>query len=748
MMEIENKTVHTPREKGKKISTQPAGRRLIKKKTLGWEVICRTAADTVKPWAGRFFLFPALILYLELVLHFYMGMEMRYAPVYFAFSLAAGCLFSALILVLPPRAGNVTIRVAAGLVTLLYGVELVAKSILQTYYPLSILGTASGNRLTDYANVIAEQVAVMVPVLALLLLPFVLLLIFFGRKIGDLHPNRRLAGLALAAAAAFHLLGVGIVHLPWQGDLTPGALYQMDSAIDDQVEQLGLWTMLRLDVQHMIIPPKSNLSNDFSAIEGLGSSDDGGGTGGADSAGSTAPAEPEEPAEEEPVVDTSPNVMDVDLAALAESTSSDSVAWLANYFNSVAPTNKNEYTGMFEGYNVIQVVMEGFSGYAIDPELTPTLYKLAHEGFVFNNYYTALHFTSTSNGECQTLLGLYPKNGSPITMKRTGELGTNVYFSLAQQLGRLGYQVYGYHNNQNMYGRYESHTNLGYTWKQYVPGRNDDPDTLTCEENSSGTDRLWPQRDKYMVEMSVDDYINSDAPFHVYYLTVSGHTRYGWNRVANQYKDLVSELPYSETTQAYVAAAAIEVDRALEYLIQRLDEAGKLENTLIIATGDHIPYSDVDVIEELAGREFGTSEALSAINESAIDFDVYKNTLIMWSASMAEPVEVDKVCCQVDILPTVSNLLGLEYDSRMLAGSDILSDSEGLVVFSSRCWRTDRGFYNRFTQTFTPAEGVVMTAEEQAQYVEAMKTLVGYKLDSTARIVENDFYDIVFGETG
>ncbi len=91
--------------------------------------------------------------------------------------------------------------------------------------------------------------------------------------------------------------------------------------------------------------------------------------------------------------------------------------------------------------------IEGFSGYAIDPELTPTLYKLANEGFVFNNYYTALHYTSTSNGECQTLLGLYPKNGNPITMKRTGELGTNCYFSLAQQLGRAGYQVMGYHGN-------------------------------------------------------------------------------------------------------------------------------------------------------------------------------------------------------------------------------------------------------------------------------------------------------------
>ena len=323
-------------------------------------------------------------------------------------------------------------------------------------------------------------------------------------------------------------------------------------------------------------------------------------------------------------------------------------------------------------------------------------------------------------------------------MKRTGVLGTNCYFSLAQQLGRLGYTNLGYHGNTDMYGRYASHTNLGYTWKQYQTG-------LQLEMNSDGSNYLWPQRDKYMMEVSVDDYINSDVPFHVYYLTVSGHTNYGWNRVANQYKDLVSGLPYSEKTQAYVAAAAIEVDRALEYLLQRLEEAGKLDNTLIVATGDHIPYADVDVLEELTGKTFGTSEALTNIDERNIDFDVYKNTLIMWSASMEEPVQVDKVCCQVDILPTVSNLLGLEYDSRMLAGSDILSDSEGLVVFSSRCWKSDRGFYNRFTEEFTPAEGVTMTAQEQEEYVSAMKRLVSYKLDSTALIVENDFYSQVFG---
>ena len=94
---------------------------------------------------------------------------------------------------------------------------------------------------------------------------------------------------------------------------------------------------------------------------------------------------------------------------------------------------------MFEGYNVIQLVLEGFSGYAIDPELTPTLYKLTHEGFIFNNYYTALHYTSTSNGECQTLLGLYPKNGNPITMKDTDE----GLVQLAHRLQLLEQQLQG-----------------------------------------------------------------------------------------------------------------------------------------------------------------------------------------------------------------------------------------------------------------------------------------------------------------
>lgn len=665
---------------------------------------------------------PLLLVYLEVVLHLATGNAMTYFPIYLLFSLSAGSLLALLPILLPQRAGRILTVLLSFLLTLLFAAELIAKHTLQAYYPLSTLETAAGNRLSDYAGVILPATAAALPLLLLFFLPTLLLWPLFRWGLAQGQPPRRGAAIFAAAAVAFHLLGLAVVHAPWPGDLTPAKLYRSDTNFDDQVEQLGLVTMLRLDVKHMLFPAKAGLDSDFDGLDGLDSSGDGSG-------GDTSAVE------EQPVIDTSPNVMDVDLESLAANAPNEDVSWLANYFSSASPTRKNEYTGMFKGYNVIQLVIEGFSGYAIDPELTPTLYKLANEGFVFNNYYTALHYTSTSNGECQTLLGLYPKNGNPITMKRTGVLGTNAYFSLAQQLGREGYQVLGYHGNYDMYGRQASHTNLGYTWKQFGTG-------LDVDTTSSG-EIAWPARDTQVIENSVDDYINSDQPFHVYYLTISGHMPYSNNRIVQPYLDQVRALPYSQTTQNYMATV-MEVDRALELLLQKLEEAGKLDKTLIIATGDHIPYSNAGVLEELSGRTFGSSKDLEALNESAIDFDVYKNTLILWSASMEEPVQVDKPCCQVDILPTVSNLLGLEYDSRMLSGRDILSDSEGLVIFTSRSWRSDRGFYNRYTQTFTPAEGVTMTQEEQEQYVSTMKKLVEYKLACTPMIVENDFYNLLF----
>ena len=674
---------------------------------------------------ARVLLFPVLLLYLELVLHICMKMSLAYAPVYLVFSLAGGLVLSALALPWRRLPNSLVAKILALLISVVYVAEMIAKTILQTYYGPSSLKTAAGNRLTDYADVIISTVLSKLPIILVFLLPSILLIVFGTRLLGFERLDIRFAGLVVIACVVFHIVGLGVLRLPWKGDMTPGRLYKVDTNIDDQVEQLGLFTMLRLDVKHMIFPVKNTMGNDFSGIGDLTPTSSGSG----DPSGSTSEPDPG------PVIDTSPNVMNIDLATLAENGKNDDIKWLASYFNSVTPTRKNEYTGMFKGYNVIFLTLEGFSGYGISQELTPTLYKLTHEGFVFNNFYTPLHFTSTSNGECQNLLGLYPKGNFPITMTETGEKQTNCYFSLAQQLGREGYLVQGYHPNENMYGRDLSHPNLGYDWHQFKVEKTDSQRGSLSEfeglEVSQSGKLLWPQRDKHMIEASVDNYINSDKPFHVYYLTISGHMPYSNNRVPQQYRDILDPLPYSDTTKNYLGTC-IEVDRALAALIDKLEAAGKLDQTLIVAAPDHIPYFDVATLEELAGEKFGSSDDLEYLREGSINFDVYKSSLILWTSSMEEPVEINKV-------------VGLEYDSRMLAGADALSDSEGLVIFSSRCWKSDRGFYNRYTREFTPAEGVTMTAEEQENYVSAMKKLVDYKLDSTAMIVENDFYDVVFG---
>lgn len=697
----------------------------------------RSEATVLIQTLERVLLFPVLLLYLELVLHIYMKTNLAYLPVYVVFSAAAGLFLSALTLAWPPEVNSIISKILAVFLSVIFGVEIVAKTILQSYYGPSALKLAAGNRLGDYSDVIFSTILRSIPILLILLLPSVLICLVGNDFPGFERFDVRFAGVVLGACVLCHILGVGVTLLPWKGDVTPAWLYKVDTNLDDQVEQLGLLTMLRLDVKHQLFPVRNTMGGDFSDLEILTPP---GGLSGDSS-------QVDEPG---PVIDTSPNVLDVDLAALAENGKNDDVKWLANYFNSVTPTRKNEYTGMFKGYNVIFLTLEGFSGYAIDKELTPTLYRLTHGGFVFNNFYTPLHFTSTSGGECQNLLGLYPKDGHPTTMTRTGELGTNTYFTLARQLGREGYLVQGYHANANMYGRDLSHPNLGYDWHQFKVGTEKTSkwgklsnfDNL--EVQNSG-DLQWPQRDKHAIEASIDNYLDSDVPFHAYYLTISGHMPYSANNwVVRQYRDIVDPLPCSDNTKYYLATA-IEVDRALEYLIQRLDQAGKLDKTLIAAAPDHIPYFDLATLEELAGETFGSSKDLEYLNEGSINFDVYKNSLILWSASMEEPIVVDKVVGQVDILPTLSNLLGLDYDSRMLSGSDALSDSEGLVVFTSKSWMSDRGFYNRYTQEFTPAEGVAMTEEEQENYVSSMKKLVGYKLNATAMIVENDFYEIAFG---
>ena len=133
------------------------------------------------------------------------------------------------------------------------------------------------------------------------------------------------------------------------------------------------------------------------------------------------------------------------------------------------------------------------------------------------------------------------------------------------------------------------------------------------------------------------------------------------------------------------------------------------------------------IVDELAGENFGNS------------LDAYRSRLVIWSASMEKPVRVDKVCSSIDILPTMLNLMEADYDSRLIIGRDILSDSTGLVLFPDRSFITDAFEYNAVTDTLTSHTG----AEISDDSFSAMQLYVADKFTAADNITESGYYTYV-----
>ncbi len=378
------------------------------------------------------------------------------------------------------------------------------------------------------------------------------------------------------------------------------------------------------------------------------------------------------------------------------------------------PTKKNKYTGMFEGYNVITLCAEGFCSYVIDKELTPTLYKMSTEGFIFENYYTSFE-SVTTDGEFAFCYGMLPdmaRGKHASSFDQTNENTT--MFTLGKVFQSLGATTFAYHSNYGtFYNRNLSHPHMGY-------------DYFKTPDNGLDMEVDWPSSDLELMKASVDDYINLGEQFHAYYMTFSGHTQYTWdNPMAAKNRDKVDHLPYSDAVKAYLSAN-LELEYALQYLVERLEKAGIADKTLIVLAPDHYPYGFYDEeYSELAGKEIDTS------------WEKYKSTFICWSASMEAPVKVDKVCCSIDVLPTVLNLIGYDYDSRFLVGRDALSNNTpGLAIIGNYSFITDRFAFDAVNNLTIPLVDEEISDDEVQNKITFVRAMFGI----SRNIIYSDYY--------
>lgn len=412
------------------------------------------------------------------------------------------------------------------------------------------------------------------------------------------------------------------------------------------------------------------------------------------------------------------NSLDIDWNNLINNETNPNITSIYEYMSKQEPSKKNEYTGMFEGKNLIVFVAEAFIDLAIDENITPTLYKLYSEGFQFDNLYTPLFPVSTADGEYMTDTSLIPKEGTWSLEKVEKNY---MPYSYANVFEKLGYSSQAYHNHTATY--YNRHKYLkGMGYDLYLAKGNG----LEKKMNLNN----WPSSDLEMIDVTTSDYLKEwEEKFLTYYMTVSGHLQYtpNGNKIVEKNWNYVETLDYSEKAKGYLASQ-IELDRAVELLIKRLEEAGKLEDTVILISGDHYPYGlTLDEVNELSKEKRDDT------------FEKHHSTALIWNSEMKEPIKVEKISSSLDLLPTMLNLFGVEFESRLLMGRDILSDSDSLVIYSNRSFITKYGKYEALTNKFKPF-GELDEGFDVDTYIRNINNVIYNKYQMSKLILDNDFY--------
>lgn len=573
--------------------------------------------------------------------------------------------------------------------TLLYGSQIVYHFIFGTLYSAAMV-SQGGEAMTNFWRELLAAMGDHFPWLVALLVPLALRIFLRKGLKGELRTKGRIVLLVLAVAL-FVLTRADIRQTGTEMFSDEDYYRSGEIATNQNVQRFGLLTTVRLELtrhakteeQDYYIPEETQGEN---------------------------PAQ--EPAE------VKYNVMDIDFDALNAMTEDKKLLAINDYCSKVTGTNQNEYTGMLKDYNLIVMCAESFSPAAIDKDLTPNLYKLTQQGIIFNNYYNTFPNTTT-DGEYALMQGLYPDAGrSKAVSSLYASRNSYLPFTLGNVFqSQRGVESFGYHNYRgSYYGRSESHPNMGYTMKFAGDG-------MTFTTN-------WPASDLEMMEQSIDDYIGKE-PFHAYYMTFSGHYKYdiGTNEMAKRNWDRVKDLPYSSNAIKAYLSCNIEFDKAIGYLMERLQQAGVADRTAIVIAGDHFPYGLKD------------SEYAELIGHDIDGFSKFKSTLIFWVGGLEKNIVVDEYCCNVDVLPTILNLWGFEYDSRLLAGTDVFSDGTHAAVLVDKSFLTDKVWFNASTGEIRYQ---VPESEIPEGYVENMNQLIATRFSISADILNTAYYNFVF----
>ncbi len=359
---------------------------------------------------------------------------------------------------------------------------------------------------------------------------------------------------------------------------------------------------------------------------------------------------------------------------------------VSNYVKSNQINPNSELFGVAKDQNIIVISLESLQEFAINlevngEEVTPFLNQFIQECYYFNNFYQQTSQGKTSDAEFITENSLYAADrGSAFYAK-----SQNQYESLASILKGQGYYTAVFHaNEKEFWNRETMYEALGFD--HFF----DESAFLVNEENSFG----WGLTDEAFFEQTLDYLKGLPQPFYAKLLTLTNHYPF---EIPEQYQYISPGETNNEIVNHYITTVRY-LDEALKSFITNLKESGLYDNTMIVMYGDHYGLSE-SYYEDLA---ILLQEEEITLNRH---LDLQRVPFIIHLPNQEEGEVVSTVSGQIDMKPTLLNLVGLPVNAYINFGQDLFAaDRRELIVLrdgsfigseyryaDSTCLRSDSG---------------------------------------------------------
>ena len=382
-------------------------------------------------------------------------------------------------------------------------------------------------------------------------------------------------------------------------------------------------------------------------------------------------------------------------------------------------TDKNDMTGIFKDKNVIFIMGESVNDIIAEyPKYYPNFAKILEHSYFYENNYSPRNSCATLNNEFSGMTSLYSIVNTCTASSYKGNVYPESLFNIYKKAGYTTFSAHDY--TEAYYPRPTVHKNMG---------SEDYYNVQRLGIKYSNEYRNWADDDDFFAKvLKIIDQkqTTKDTKFMAWLTTVSSHQPYTVDsNQGNKYFNMTNGTNFPTDVRRFMSKLKI-VDDALGVLLEGLEKRGILDDTVIVFYGDHYPYG----ISKDNLNKVLSYNTKNDMNAEQVPFFIYNPSI--------EGETKKEYTSYVNVLPTMANLFGLDYDPRYYVGQDLFSDDyQSIVVFADGSWKNEIAYYNASKNSIKYYTDKQYSAEE----IKNINNTVKSKISFSNKIVKTNFFN-------